>query len=80
MILAAGAYQSPVLLMLSGIGPEDQLAPFGIEVREALPVGEGLQDHCMAQLNYLTDEQSLFMAAADPTNIALLEKPRAAGR
>ena len=62
MILSAGAYQSPVLLMLSGIGPEDQLAPFGIEVREALPVGENLQDHCMAQLNYLTDEPSLFMA------------------
>jgi choline dehydrogenase len=73
VIVAAGAYQSPVLLMLSGIGPEDQLAPFGIPVREALPVGNGLQDHCMAQLNYLTDETSLFMAAADPENIALLE-------
>jgi choline dehydrogenase len=73
VILSAGAYQSPMLLMLSGIGPEDQLAPWGIDVREALPVGEGLQDHCMAQLNYLTDEQSLFMAAADPGNIALLE-------
>jgi choline dehydrogenase-like flavoprotein len=72
VILAAGAYQSPVLLMLSGIGPEDQLAPFGIEIREALPVGHGLQDHCMAQLNYLTDEPSLFMATT-PENIALLE-------
>ncbi len=73
VILSAGAYQSPVLLMLSGIGPEDQLAPFGIAIREALPVGEGLQDHCMAQLNYLTDELSLFMCAADPRNFALLE-------
>ena len=72
MIVSAGAYQSPVLLMLSGIGPEDQLAPLGIEVRNALPVGEGLQDHCMAQLNYLTDEPSLFMAVT-PENIALLE-------
>jgi choline dehydrogenase-like flavoprotein len=72
VIVSAGAYHSPVLLMLSGIGPEDQLAPFGIEVREALPVGEGLQDHCMAQVNYLTDEQSLFMAAT-PENIALLQ-------
>jgi choline dehydrogenase len=61
-----------VLLMLSGIGPEDQLAPFGIEIREQLPVGHNLQDHCMAQLNYLTDEQSLFMATT-PENIALLE-------
>jgi choline dehydrogenase len=71
VIVSAGTYQSPVLLMLSGIGPEDQLAPFGIEVREALPVGHGLQDHCMAQLNYLTDETSLFMAVT-PENIALL--------
>ncbi len=72
VIVAAGAYQSPVLLMLSGIGPEDQLAPFGIQVREALPVGHGLQDHCMAQVNYLTDEPSLF-GVVTPENIALLE-------
>jgi choline dehydrogenase len=71
VILSAGSYQSPVLLMLSGIGPEDQLAPFGIEPREVLPVGEGLQDQCMAQLNYMTDERSLFMALT-PENIALL--------
>jgi choline dehydrogenase len=75
VIVCAGAYQSPVLLMLSGIGPEDQLTPFGIEIREALPVGEGLQDHCMAQVNYLTDEQSLFMATT-PENFALLEQGR----
>jgi choline dehydrogenase len=72
VIVSAGTYQSPVLLMLSGIGPEDQLAPFGIEIREALPVGHGLQDHCMAQLNYLTDDPSLFMVTT-PENIALLE-------
>jgi choline dehydrogenase len=72
VIVSAGAYQSPVLLMLSGIGPEDQLAPLGISILEALPVGEGLQDHCMAQLNYLTDEPSLFLAV-NPENIALLE-------
>ncbi len=72
VILSAGTYQSPVLLMLSGIGPEDQLGPLGIEILEALPVGEGLQDHCMAQVNYLTDEPSLFLAV-NPENIALLE-------
>jgi choline dehydrogenase-like flavoprotein len=72
VIVSAGTYQSPVLLMLSGIGPEDQLAPFGIEIREALPVGHGMQDHCMAQLNYLTDEPTLFMAMT-PENLVLLE-------
>ncbi len=72
VILSAGAYHSPVLLMLSGIGPEDQLEPFGIEIREALPVGHNLQDHCMAQVNYLTDESSLFTATT-PENFALLQ-------
>jgi choline dehydrogenase len=72
VIVSAGSYQSPVLLMLSGIGPEDQLAPFGIEIRQALPVGHGMQDHCMAQVNYLTDEPSLFMALT-PENLALFE-------
>jgi choline dehydrogenase len=72
VLLAAGTYQSPALLMLSGIGPEDQLQPLAIEMRSDLPVGHGLQDHCMAQVNYLTDEPSLFMATT-PENFALLE-------
>ena len=72
VILSAGAYQSPVLLMLSGIGPAADLGLFGIEVREDLPVGHNLQDHCMAQLNYESDEPSLF-GAFTAENIALLE-------
>jgi choline dehydrogenase len=75
VILSAGAYHSPVLLMLSGIGPEDQLSPMAIEIRSKLPVGENLQDHIMAQLNYFTDEPSLFNAAT-PENFALLEEGR----
>jgi choline dehydrogenase-like flavoprotein len=73
VILSAGSYQSPVLLMLSGIGPAEELAPFGISVLENLPVGHNLQDHCMAQLNYVTDEESLF-GTFTPENIALLEE------
>ncbi len=46
VILAAGAYQTPKLLMLSGIGPEDELARHDIAVKLALPgVGRNLQDH-----------------------------------
>ena len=70
VIVSAGTYYSPQLLMLSGIGPEDQLAPMGIEIREALPVGSNLQDHCMANLNYTTTGPSLFDAAS-PENFAL---------
>jgi choline dehydrogenase-like flavoprotein len=72
VLVSAGAYHSPVLLMLSGIGPEDQLGPLAIDMRSDLPVGMGLQDHCMAQVNYLTDEPSLYMATT-PENFALLE-------
>src|ERR1700761_2983196 len=72
VILSAGTYYSPQLLMLSGIGPEDQLAPMGIEVREVLPVGHNLQDHCMVNLNHTTTGPSLFDAAS-PENFALFE-------
>ncbi len=44
VILAAGAFNTPQLLMLSGIGPEDQLEGQGIAPREILPVGCNLQD------------------------------------
>ncbi|KRB55071.1 sorbosone dehydrogenase [Rhizobium sp. Root708] len=46
VIIAAGAYQTPKLLMLSGIGPEDELSRHGIGVKVVLPgVGRNLQDH-----------------------------------
>ena len=46
VILSAGAFQSPQLLMLSGIGPTMHLKNFGIElVAERNNVGQNLQDH-----------------------------------
>jgi choline dehydrogenase-like flavoprotein len=72
VILSAGSYQSPALLLISGIGPAEDLEQLGIEVRENLPVGHNLQDHCMVQLNYETDEPSLF-GAFTPENFELLE-------
>jgi choline dehydrogenase len=44
VILAGGAFNTPQLLMLSGIGEADALAPHGIEQRVDLPVGRSLQD------------------------------------
>ena len=45
VILAGGAFNSPQLLMLSGIGPGDVLKPLGIPVQVELPgVGRNLQD------------------------------------
>ncbi|QEW23386.1 Choline dehydrogenase (plasmid) [Paracoccaceae bacterium] len=46
VILSGGAINSPQLLMLSGIGPEDELKAAGIDCKLALPgVGRNLQDH-----------------------------------
>ena len=46
VILAAGAIGSPQLLLLSGVGPKDELDRHGIPLTHELPgVGQNLQDH-----------------------------------
>jgi choline dehydrogenase len=45
VLVAAGTYNSAKLLMLSGIGPADELRRHGISVVADLPVGRNLQDH-----------------------------------
>jgi len=46
IILCAGPIGSPQLLMLSGIGPADQLTPLGIDVlRDAPGIGRNMRDH-----------------------------------
>ncbi len=53
IVLAAGAIQSPQLLMLSGIGPGETLAAHGIARQHELPgVGQNLQDHFQARAVY----------------------------
>jgi choline dehydrogenase len=47
IVLCAGAFNTPRLLELSGIGDADRLGSLGIPVIADLPgVGENLQDHC----------------------------------
>lgn len=50
VILSAGTFNSPKLLMLAGIGPAEHLESLGIRPVVSLPVGDNLQDH-MAVLN-----------------------------
>jgi choline dehydrogenase-like flavoprotein len=72
VILAAGAYQSPQLLMLSGVGPSDALTPLGMETFHELPVGQNLQDHVMLNFVCLTDKGSLI-SSLTPDAFALFE-------
>ena len=74
MILCAGAYQSPQLLMLSGIGPADDLTALGIDVRLDQPaVGGNLQDHLNAGIILFTDDPTTLETAETEENVALLQ-------
>jgi choline dehydrogenase len=56
VVLAAGAIQSPQLLMLSGIGDPVELGKQGIDVLHALPgVGKNLQDHVWSGVSAFTN-------------------------
>ncbi len=50
VVLAGGAFHSPQLLQLSGIGPAALLKKHGIEVVADLPVGANLQDHLQTRV------------------------------
>lgn len=53
VVLSSGAIGSPQILMVSGIGPKDQLSNNGIEITQELSgVGQNLQDHLQARPVY----------------------------
>ena len=53
VVVAAGAYGSPAILLRSGIGPADDLARISVDIREDLPgVGRNLIDHPRVEVVY----------------------------
>jgi 4-pyridoxate dehydrogenase len=63
VILAAGVFNTPQLLMLSGIGPADHLREMGIApVVDLAGVGGNLQDHLAVTVAYLRQEPGPFQA------------------
>jgi choline dehydrogenase len=74
VILCAGAYNSPQLLMLSGVGPAEHLMMREIEVLLDQPaVGANLSDHPAAQLVWTTPEPQSLLLALEPAALEQYE-------
>lgn len=70
VVLAAGAFGSPQLLMHSGIGPAEMLAGLGIPLYYDAPeVGANLQDHPMTAVIYRTRGSDTFKNAESPLSL-----------
>ncbi len=58
IILSAGAFASPQILMLSGVGDAEELKKHGIEIKKELPgVGKNLQDHLFYAISATSRQQ-----------------------
>ncbi|MEM6620243.1 MAG: GMC family oxidoreductase N-terminal domain-containing protein, partial [Pseudomonadota bacterium] len=61
VLVTAGAFGTPQLLMLSGIGPGDEVTRHGIDLRHDLPgVGQNLQDHVDYILSAKSHDRDMF--------------------
>jgi choline dehydrogenase len=77
VILSGGTINSPQLLLLSGIGPADQLRALGIDVKADLPgVGENLHDHTMTPIVWATQDSTDLLEMASPENLSLWQSQR----
>ncbi|WP_329111054.1 GMC family oxidoreductase N-terminal domain-containing protein [Micromonospora sp. NBC_01699] len=71
VILAGGAYNSPQLLMLSGIGPAWLLNALGVPVTLDQPlVGQNLYDHALVPLIFTHSHPISLLVAGEPANVA----------
>ena len=72
VVLSAGAIKSPHLLMLSGIGPKDQLVEFGIPLVHELPgVGQNLFNHLSAQITFKVKDGMTLAGGVDSVHFGL---------
>lgn len=70
VLLCGGTYHSPQLLMLSGLGPADELRRHGIPVVQDLPgVGRNLQEHVSSGLRVHCARPISMLGAESPGNV-----------
>lgn len=80
VIVSAGAFQTPQLLMVSGIGPKDTLQQHGIEVLQDSPgVGQNMKDHVLFGSSYRVNVVT-GSAFGDPAQATEFEKQYAQGK
>jgi choline dehydrogenase len=71
VIVSAGAYGSPHLLMLSGVGPADHLREVGVEpIVESPAVGSNLQEHPITYTTWSTTRTDTLADATKPRHLA----------
>jgi choline dehydrogenase-like flavoprotein len=71
VLLSAGAIGSPQLLLLSGIGPADELRAAGVQARHELPgVGRNLQDHPFVTMLWEVSDHNTMYGADKPKPLA----------
>jgi choline dehydrogenase len=71
VVLSAGSIGSPQLLLLSGIGPAQDLTDVGVTVRHDLPgVGRNLQDHPFVTITYEVSDHNTLYGAEGPKAMA----------
>ena len=74
VIVCGGAYNSPQVLMLSGIGPAELLVPYQVDVVLDQPqVGANLQDHANIPIAWSCDEPVSLVNASTPEALAEFE-------
>lgn len=71
VITSAGAFQSPQLLMISGIGPRDQLEAYNISMIAELPgVGQNMWDQPFFGVSYRVNVPTASLSVNDPAYAA----------
>ena len=72
MILCGGSYNSPQLLLLSGIGPADEIAEHGITPVHELPaVGKNLSEHVVFHIQFAIKQPVTFLSRLRADRVAL---------